>query len=598
MLLDDLRVDYAMKRGHEMIVDLKSGVERADLDAVEIQMLQGQRIPKLLPVEWIDIDGGITFRYPLNGRRMLSHRLQTRQLTMFQFYALLLAVVEALDDSRHYMLRAECFLLHEQYIFIGENWDDAVLAYVPLRGKRMVHSAGEAVLAMAIRWIGAVAEPDGLGLQQVFQHLRGEYVSWTLLRQTLLSLLGSSYRAGLTEEAADVRGYPAPEQYAAPPAVAQEPADERKAFENPAMFMDKHEHSPLEAVWNNAIGRERMNAPAEEELPLTEMPVEAAKESSRMGWLAGAGWILAAAVIWRFLYLASPSRTNLLLCAGLTLLTGTLAIVLLKRAGRSADTADEVNWRAGKEWSPEDAFVPNSGQIGSGSKHSPQSAKLRVPEPAPIKAREPRDRETPFGAAAASYTESSPMPVALSGGMPSAGAASGSGLSVAASSEIAHAPAMPSGYPLSSASPANGLRTGATSSSAAQSFAKSPRSDDVTVLLGRDAKEDSGTDKRIPWLERRDDGGVAEKIPLEQQQFVIGRSREGVQYIDRSSGISRAHVELHASGERWCVKDMGSRNGSTLNGSGMVPYKTYELADTDKLQLAGEQGPVYVFRAG
>ncbi|MFC4811054.1 DUF6382 domain-containing protein [Paenibacillus sp. GCM10023250] len=591
MLHDDLRVDYAMKRGHEMIVDLKSGIERADLDAVEIQMLQGQRIPKLLPIEWIDIDGGITFRYQLNGRRMLSHRLQTQQLTMLQFYALLLAVVEALDDSRHYMLRAECFLLHEQYIFIGENWDDAVLAYVPLRGKRMVASAGEALLAMAIRWIGAVAEPDGIGLQQVFRHLRGEFISWPLLRQTLLSLLGSSYRAGLAGDAADVREYPAAVRNAVSPPAAQQPAEVQGAFENPAMFMDKHEHSPLEAAWNNAIGRERVRPPAEEELPLTELPEEAAKEPSRLGWLIGAGWILAAAVIWRFLYLASPSRTNLLLCAGLTLLTGTLAIVVLKRAGRSSSSAEDME--SGKAWDSEDAFVPNSGQIGSGPGHSPQSSKQRALEPAAMKAQGTRDRETPI---AASSSEGHMSAAALSGGTLPGAAMPKSRLS-AGSSGIAISPAASGGSQLS-APHANGVRTAEASSSPAQPFAKSAGTEDVTVLLGQDAKDGSGAEKRIPWLERRVDEGVAEKIPLEQQQFVIGRSREGVHYIDRSSGISRAHVELLASGGRWSVKDMGSRNGSTLNGSNMVPYKTYELSDTDKLQLAGEQGPVYVFRAG
>ncbi|NBD27659.1 DUF6382 domain-containing protein [Paenibacillus glycinis] len=539
MVLDELQVDFAMKRGHEMIVDMKSGIRRDELDGIEVQMLQGQRIPKLLPIEWIDIDGGITFRYPLGGKRMLMHRLQTQQMTMFQFYTLLLAVVEALDDSRHYMLRGECFLLHEQYIFIGDNWDDAVLAYVPLRDKRMVSSAGEAVLAMAIRWVGAVEEPDGLGLQQVFQHLRGEFVSWERLRQALLKLLGEGYRAGLAANSSTDDAYGTKTAAVIQPVQdkkVEKPREEKARFEKPAtefsaISVNANESMPVDAVWSiGASDRTR-----DTDIPLTELPKEAEGGNGRTGWIIGAGWILAAAVIWRFLYLSAPSRTNLFICAALTLLTGAGALLLMKRIKKNREEPDESkSWRDEQAWSPEDAFVPNSIQFGKGSMHSAQvPGKPAAPN---SQEQEPREREL--------------------------------------------------------------LPPAAASPNKASTYSRAAASD-ATVLLGQEVKEPSvaGTAGRLPWLERQAEG-EAEKIRLEQLHFIIGRSNEGVHYIDQASGISRAHVELLASEGRWSVKDMGSRNGSTLNGSTMVPYKSYPLADTDQLQLAGEQGPVYVFRAG
>lgn len=573
MVVEDLQVDYAMKRGHEMIVDLRDGITRGQLDDIEVQMLQGQRVPKLLPVEWIDIDGKLTFRYPLGGKRMLAHRLQTQHLTMFQFYTLLMSVVEVIDESKHYMLRPENFLLDEHYIFVGENWDDASLAYVPLRERRMTASAGEAVLAMAIRWVGAIEEPDGIGLQKVFRHLRGSVVSWALLRQTLLALIGASYRQEAGEEAKamhrgernggagdgsaengarDIR----PSNRITVGGATATPESSARASKNPvsvernALDAGNQERFENEAQRRNAVDNAaEMSRPAankviftafpdagvSDELPLTELPLSAYKgtdsdsgQPSRMGWVIGGGWVLAVAVVWRFLYLDSPSRTNLLLSGGLTLLTGAAALMLRRRIG-NVDKSYEGS--AGNQgWGQEDAFIPNSVQLGLKS----------------------------YGQA--------PQATEMSGTIRNGQPQHDSGFS-----PVAAEPRIMQNHSAAS---------------------------EVTGLLGQTPKESvPGTDSRLPWLERQS-SGQRERIGLEQAPFIIGRAAEGVQFIDSASGISRAHLELSGEEGRWTAVDMGSRNGSTLNGSAMIPYKAYPLTNEDQLQLAGEQGPVYVFRAG
>ncbi|QHW33220.1 FHA domain-containing protein [Paenibacillus rhizovicinus] len=570
MMMDELRVDFAMKRGHEMIVDLKSGVTREQLDSIEIQMLQGQRIPKLLPMEWIDIDGCITFRYPLNGKRMLMHRLQTQRMTMFDFYTLLLTVVEALDDCRHYMLRADCFLLHEQYIFIGDHWDDAVLAYVPLREQRAVSSAGEAVLAMAIRWVGDIDEPDGIGLQQVFQHLRGEHVSWDQLRQTLLALLGASLKivaVGEVQSGEAARGEKAAatkEQAASasPPSLRLEgvsiPFEQTQADRS----VIHHERVPVEQGWDSLKIAGRSDQAREVDLPLTEIQ-EQTKGSSRTGWMIGAGAVLVTAIIWRFLYLAAPTQTNMLLSSGLTLMIGAIGLIALRRvkerdmAGERSEEA-HTGWSGGgKEWAADDDFVPNSVVLGAGG--SERLAGRTSESAAAWDNRRLDARQNPGNEARQEAYQSQRQAPQQERGVvdsPNSGGVSFKPQSI---------------MPL--------------------------KANDATVLLGQEAKETPDEKSHLPWLERQTEG-QAEKIRLEQRQFIIGRSNEGTHYMDQASGISRAHMELVASDGRWSAKDMGSRNGSKLNGNAMVPYKTYDLADTDELQLAGDQGPVYIFRAG
>ncbi|MNW64363.1 FHA domain protein [compost metagenome] len=66
-----------------------------------------------------------------------------------------------------------------------------------------------------------------------------------------------------------------------------------------------------------------------------------------------------------------------------------------------------------------------------------------------------------------------------------------------------------------------------------------------------------------------------------------------VQYVDNSTGVSRAHVELSRSKSGYALKDLGSVNGTMLQGNLLAPYKEYPLTDGDTFILAES---VYVYR--
>ncbi|SDW45788.1 DUF6382 domain-containing protein [Paenibacillus sp. CF384] len=522
MVIKELRVDFTMKHGLEMIVDLESGISREQLDPIEMKMLHSQRIPKLLAVEWVDIDGKITLRYRINGKRILLHRMQTQPLTMIQFYALLLAIVETLDDCKQYMLREEGFMLHEQYIYIGEHWEDVELVYVPLQDTSIVSSASEAVLAMAIRWVGYIVEPDGVGLQHIFQHLRGECEAWGQLRRSLLALLGNEYRESTNESPGK-------------PDHAIKPVDKVAApLSTQSSFVWKNESVPPRAP--SAVRREEGSDLNQQdrgvELPLTELPVQEQPTSlKKTGWILGAGGLIIAALIWRFLYLPSPSQSNLLICCGLTLMTAAGGLIVNRRMSSGTSKEEEgIGWNERQAWPVEDGFVPNSMPI-----HVQRQLKSYQEE----------------------FIEDNVQPAVQS-------------------NAIAFTPLSHSGQTASPESLPN----------------------DATVLLNQNPESPSGAAKRAPYLERMVEGESTVIVRLEQSQFVIGRVSEGVDHVDVSSGISRAHLEVSVKQGSWSVKDMGSRNGSTLNGVTMIPYKAYPLNDHDSIQLAGDSGPRYKFRSG
>jgi hypothetical protein len=51
------------------------------------------------------------------------------------------------------------------------------------------------------------------------------------------------------------------------------------------------------------------------------------------------------------------------------------------------------------------------------------------------------------------------------------------------------------------------------------------------------------------------------------------------------SGVSRRHCKIHQRGATYLVEDVGSANGTFLNGQRLTPYLPHVLKDGDELQL-------------
>lgn len=69
---------------------------------------------------------------------------------------------------------------------------------------------------------------------------------------------------------------------------------------------------------------------------------------------------------------------------------------------------------------------------------------------------------------------------------------------------------------------------------------------------------------------------------LEQAVTVVGRSSQADVHID-DDGVSRNHVRVVRDGDRFVGEDLGSRNGTFVNGTRLSQRLT--LADGDKIQL-------------
>jgi hypothetical protein len=351
--MEPFRIDFAMNRGHEMLLDREGGISRNELDDIELHMLQSQRIPFVLPMDWFELDGQVAFRYKLDGFKMLRHRLQLQPLKMQQFYALLLGVADALDECRNYMLRPEAFLLDEQFVFSGEQLHDIRLAYVPMKEQAPPAASDvNGMLMLIVRLTAYVEELDGDGLKRILQH--ADAAKWSLpeFRTLLLELIGGA--GGVCGQEQTQKG-----NQAAPLPPSQEPlqsydarwpgqadisrpsgGEPSSAANDPYFGQSSFESAPSYTGWLSPRKALKDAALAEAD-DLYAADVDYDEDSyernnanhSRQKWLFIAVFAIAVACVWRLVYFDARSAPSLLISGGITLLlTAGLLLAFRKRA--------------------------------------------------------------------------------------------------------------------------------------------------------------------------------------------------------------------------------------------------------------------------
>ena len=71
------------------------------------------------------------------------------------------------------------------------------------------------------------------------------------------------------------------------------------------------------------------------------------------------------------------------------------------------------------------------------------------------------------------------------------------------------------------------------------------------------------------------------EVAIDRERIVIGRGRKADLALAEAT-ISRAHAALGFDGERFFVEDLGSTNGTLVNGA---KISRHELASDDEIQM-------------
>jgi diguanylate cyclase (GGDEF)-like protein len=101
----------------------------------------------------------------------------------------------------------------------------------------------------------------------------------------------------------------------------------------------------------------------------------------------------------------------------------------------------------------------------------------------------------------------------------------------------------------------------------------------------RSAKQEHGpaSARDKPFLLVISGGNLGEMFPLREAEIIIGRGRKGTTIQINDDGISRRHAKLTCAGSVVHIEDLGSANGTIVNGSTLKTK--YLLKDGDKITL-------------
>lgn len=510
-MLFGLTHDFIQQDGIYMILGEPEGIPAEKLNLIQARMLMNTDIPHHLRLLLREIDMKVTMEYAVLRKKMLSHLLKGEKLSMNSFYGLLLQIAQGMEDGRLYMLRAEQYALHADYIFIEGSLQSGkvYLTYIPIQESKSVSKLGESLKTLIMVLMASITELTGSGVQRLLQYCSEEGFTPAGLKILLSELL--TEREPVTPERQlheGVKEYLVKEA-AAPPL--------RKIYEHRE---DKElELQPTATPWISSYPNLKIKEEESLSLSLEDEQVTNPQASSSRTYIV-LGFLLGDALLWKFLYLDSPKPLWLAVCGVVTIVLAVLSWMVW--SGRL---------KVGKE------DVDGLGEDSEDTNCNPSRKEL----------------EWNFGRNPVTSTRS---PATI-----------------------------PKITPQSSDSAASVPATRYESLAEEQSSVKAPEAIAPTTLLSQEKPPEQGRqieklDRSIPYLQRSgEEGEEAEMIELNRTSFIIGRSAEVAQYVERSEGASRVHAEISRSTSGYILKDLDSRNGTLFQGEAMVPYKEYPLTE-------------------
>jgi len=76
------------------------------------------------------------------------------------------------------------------------------------------------------------------------------------------------------------------------------------------------------------------------------------------------------------------------------------------------------------------------------------------------------------------------------------------------------------------------------------------------------------------------------KSPFNQRGWIIGRASDFADFEIANTGISRAHAQVKVKNNFYYIKDLGSTNGTSINGLKLKPFEYFKVSIGDVVSIA------------
>ena len=104
-----------------------------------------------------------------------------------------------------------------------------------------------------------------------------------------------------------------------------------------------------------------------------------------------------------------------------------------------------------------------------------------------------------------------------------------------------------------------------------------------TEATQKETKQRKFKGEKVPCLVMVEGNYIGETYPLSKSVVIIGRGNKADLVVSDSS-VSRTHAKIERMGDKYVICDLGSTNGTLLNGE-KVAEKEKDLKDGDKIEL-------------
>ncbi len=558
------------------------------LDPHQAKMLAYNRVPHFLRLDIREVDLEISFVYDISGKRMLKQALRSMRMTSSQYLEWMLQLVRILEDCRAYMLHPDHVLLHEECVFVDEQAGDGGLhvPYLPLLEPLQPRAGMDGLRRLGILLSTHVAQWNGDGFQRLVQCLSQEDNSLAEVRKLLQALIAGT--SGIGAELPVSQRLPEGNEGMRGLSLGKAGDDWPMKLEGDNPWIGSDQESAALGPWQTGEG---LPVPGEastlREVNENKGTVPETKRtpSGKSYFAAGGAAIVTSALAWRYIYLAYPALNTLLISAGISV--GAVALGAAWITGMPA-------WVPGMPARRESAASPSEEgpEASFPGRHS--GDELLRPE---WQKQEHQAGSESAAADAVRLTGAQGVHLHVTNAVgPLAERDNHSRNYHGIPQNLWNRHLSPDGSRMDSFYAELPMHTSVLDRSGSE----------ATVVLER--RHGTGTDFReggrgAPYLQRliglagsagaggrgipQDAPAATERIPL-AFPFVIGRSEQGVQWREAGAGVSKHHCEL-VQGDDGAIalRDLGSRNGTELEGEPIIPYKLYPLQSGDRFSVAG-----------
>lgn len=606
-----------------MLLHREPALRSHDMDIHSLKMLQRNRIPHILHVDMQELDFDVTLQYEISGKRMLQQLIRSEQLSEQQYYEWMLQLLKLLIDCREYMLSPNHLLLHEQFMFVqgGVQQGQLFVPYIPTHDPLHAKAALEGLRRLAVQLSGIVQHWSSDGFQQLIRKLHDDSQSIEQIQHFVQSMMAyqpivqpdlhradfhpresSSHRA---EYSMRLRQEEMNQELTYADRQSSGSMEQRERIRLPFGITEQPsvqaDDMNIERNIRNSTSHEVDWGFDEEEDSEGEQPTQSLTISLGVS-------LFIAALGWKFGYFTSSNATGLILSIGATVIGAIVGYGWWKGWFHSMlrlPTVESQRRRQAKKDSG-DPLLPDfaSIELTSQLKRTREKRKSKPSRPirdiqsdsnhalstmnSDVEQRTAHDKFTPrqaaHGASSFPNVHSHPYQQVRSSPLESAssyeerntehGWHERRGGRDQGSDEDYNSSSMERHYAMLSA----------------HTSILSGGPQDATALLLPSNTADGGQDLPLGQLRieklARDGSTLSEERIAGEWPYVLGRSNQGVHYVLAEAGISKLHCELEKD-EAGCytVQDLGSKNGTELNGELLVPYKKYALDDRARLKL-------------